>query len=457
MSALAGLLVSAGHAVSGSDTKLYPPTSDLLRRLPIKLYEGYSAEQLEGPIDVVVIGNAVSKSNPEVAAVLEQGIPYLSMPQALERYFLEGKEPLVVAGTHGKTTTASLLASVLISAGVDPGAMIGGWVANLDGNFRLGGGKYFVVEGDEYDTAFFDKGPKFFHYRPQHAILTSVEYDHADIYPSVDLLKSAFSKFVSLVPSDGWIIAGADEAVEEVTRAAGCRLEFYGPAGGNGSYRLDWSAEEIEASGRGTAFYVFYRGRGLGRVALPLWGAHNVKNALAVVALASKLGIPFDRIASGLLSFAGVKRRQEIVAEEGGITIIDDFAHHPTAVRETLASLRSRFPERRLWAIFEPRSATSRRRIFQREFAEALSVADRVVISGIFQPEKIPEQERLDPEEIAADIRKRNVPADFIGSAEWIAEAIVPQLAFGDVVVIMSSGGFGGLHKKLAERIGAKP
>jgi UDP-N-acetylmuramate: L-alanyl-gamma-D-glutamyl-meso-diaminopimelate ligase len=393
----------------------------------------------------VIIGNAVGKNNPEVIATLERKLPYFSLPSALGEFFLKEKHSLVVTGTHGKTTTSSLLASVLASAGRDPGMMIGGWVKNFNSNHRLGNGTYFVVEGDEYDTAFFDKGPKFLHYRPQSAILTSIEFDHGDIYPDLSAIKSAFKKFVALLPKEGLLVAIAgDSAVAEVVKEAVCRVETYGI-----DLEADWQAESIKVVDDLITYDVFYRRKRLGVIQSPLAGLHNLKNTLSVIALVHPIGLSWEEIQRGVRQFQGVKRRQEIVGTVRDILVMDDFAHHPTAISETLAALRLRYPSRRIWAIFEPRSATSRQNIFQKEFAASFAAADRIVLADLFAPEKVAEARRLDPRQIVSDLVAQGKEAVFIPQADQIVLAVAPQLQPGDLVCIMSSGGFGGIHQKL--------
>jgi UDP-N-acetylmuramate: L-alanyl-gamma-D-glutamyl-meso-diaminopimelate ligase len=446
MAALAGLLKSAGYQVTGSDSgPIYPPMSEVLVQQGIAYAQGYRPENVGRDADLVVIGNAVSKTNPEVEEVLRRGLPYRSFPQALAEFFLKDRVPIVIAGTHGKTTTSALMAWVLDQAGLDPGFLIGGWAVNFSGNSRRGTGKYFVVEGDEYDTAFFDKGPKFLHYRPQAAILTSLEFDHADIYTDLDHLKKAFAAFVRLVPKEGLLVAAhGDPHIKDATAGASCRIETYGL-----SDSASWRIKAPEFSGTGVVFRVAYEGDVLGEFQSPLPGRHNLENALAVIALASRLGIPIEKIRAALASFQGVRRRQEVIGTVNGVTVIDDFAHHPTAIRETLYALRLRYPGSRLWAIFEPRSATSRRRVFQEEFPKAFHGADRVIIADLFAPDKIPQDQRLDPRRVVRDLVADGVQALFGPTPEEIIKTMGPELQEGDVVCIMSSGGFGGLHEKL--------
>ncbi|MBI3804458.1 MAG: UDP-N-acetylmuramate:L-alanyl-gamma-D-glutamyl-meso-diaminopimelate ligase [Nitrospirae bacterium] len=445
MAALAGLLKRAGHEVTGSDTQIYPPMSTLLQEAGIQCKIGYNPSHIESNTDLVIIGNAVGKTNPEVVATLERGLPYFSMPAALGEFFLKEKRSLVVTGTHGKTTTSSLLAWVLTSANLDPGMMIGGWVKNFNSNHRLGKGALFVVEGDEYDTSFFDKGPKFLHYRPHSAILTSIEFDHGDIYPDLAAIKEAFRKFVGLLPPEGLLVAAAgDPAIAEITKGLVCRVETYGLDDG-----ADWQADEIKMVEDLLSFEVIYRGRKLGAIRSPLVGRHNLRNTLAVIALAHHQGVSWTQIQEGVRLFQGVKRRQEVVGTVQEILIIDDFAHHPTAIYETLAALHLRYPKRRLWAVFEPRSATSRRNIFQKEFVASLAEADRVILADLFSPEKIPAEHRLSPAQIVSDLVALGRKAAFMSTPDEIVALLAREARPGDVVCIMSSGGFGGIHQKL--------
>jgi UDP-N-acetylmuramate: L-alanyl-gamma-D-glutamyl-meso-diaminopimelate ligase len=450
MSALAGMLHARGFRVTGSDQNIYPPMSTQLERLGIELRQGFSAEHLADHPDLIVVGNAVSRSNPEVQAMLEQGLPFLSFPQALAEFFLHDRHSIVVVGTHGKTTTASLLAWVLETAGLDPSYMIGGVPRNFGTNYKLGHGAVFVVEGDEYDTAFFDKGPKFLHYRPRSAILTSVEFDHADIYRDLDHVKDAFRRFIYILPQDGYLAAGIDfPHVVDLLPSVRCTWEGYGF-----SALAQWRAADDAASATGARFVVHHQGERLGAVHWALSGRHNIQNALGVVAVASHLGLPLARIQAGLESFAGVKRRQEIRGVVRDITIIDDFAHHPTAIRETLAALRTKYDGRRLWAVFEPRSATSRRATFQDDFVDAFAGADQVVIAGLYNPDHIAPGARLSPERLARDVARRWAKeAVYLPEVDAIVDHVAAGVHAGDVVVIMSNGGFGGIHEKLLQAL----
>jgi UDP-N-acetylmuramate: L-alanyl-gamma-D-glutamyl-meso-diaminopimelate ligase len=444
MGSLAGMLKASGYHVTGSDQNVYPPMSTWLADQGIVPFSGFAPEHLDG-VDLVIVGNAVPKTNPEVVAMLDRKLPYQSFPQALAEFFIRDRHSMVVAGTHGKTTTTALLAWVLTSAGRDPGAMIGGAANNFGGNFRVGGGRFVVVEGDEYDTAFFDKGPKFLHYRPRTGILTSIEFDHADIYRDLPHVVAAFERFVALIPRDGLLVAAAgDVHVSAVASRAASRVERYGFEAGS-----DWTAEGLRPENGGVSFDVRRAGTLFGRFHLPLIGRHNVMNALAVIAAAHGSGVTSTEIADGFRTFRGIKRRQEIVGAARDVIVMDDFAHHPTAIRETLAAVKMGYPARRLWAIFEPRSATSRRAVFQAEFAEAFDLADEVAIAHPFGSDKLPPGERLDAKRLVSDLGRRGVHAAYLPTADDMIRTITPQLAPGDLVCVMSSGGFDGIHGKL--------
>jgi UDP-N-acetylmuramate: L-alanyl-gamma-D-glutamyl-meso-diaminopimelate ligase len=446
MASLAGLLKSRGYRVTGSDQNVYPPMSTYLQGIGIPILSGYREEHLSPRPDLVVIGNAVSRSNPEAQVVLNQGLPYISFPQALGEFLIRSRTSLVVAGTHGKTTTSALAAWVLTRAGLDPGFFIGGVPLNFDSGWSPGSGDYVVLEGDEYDSAFFDKGPKFLHYRPHHVILTSIEFDHADIYRDLDQIKDAFERLVELIPSSGCLLACNDySAVKEVVSGARCRVIYYGreaPA--------DWTANNLEVREGRSLFEPIYRGCSDGVVEIGLIGQHNVQNALAVYGLGRELGVDREKLRDGLATFAGIKRRQEIKGNIHGVLVMDDFAHHPTAVKETLSAVRAAYPGRRLWAVFEPRSNTSRRSIFEQEFAQTLALADRVVIAEIHQPEKIPEHERLSVEKVARAINGAGERrAVVIEKADAIASYVAENACPNDVVIVMSNGGFDGVQDKI--------
>jgi UDP-N-acetylmuramate: L-alanyl-gamma-D-glutamyl-meso-diaminopimelate ligase len=455
MGSFAGLLKAAGHDVRGSDSDVYPPMSTQLAEQGIAVMDGYRPSNLDWTPDVVVVGNVCTRDQIEVKAAAERGLRLTSFPALLEELFLKGGHPLVVAGTHGKTTTAALAAFALSDAGRDPSFLVGGVPQNFGRGWRLGrSGGLFVVEGDEYDTAFFDKGSKFLHYRPRTAILTSVELDHVDIFDSLDAVKEAFHKFVALLPPDGLlVVAGDSPGALEIAAAATCRTETYRVASNGDS--ADWVARPIaQRPGGRTLFEVTHGGKRFGTFDTGLPGGYNLANALAVIAAAAGLGLHADELVRGVRRFAGVRRRQETRGVAQGVTVVDDFAHHPTAVRETLSAMRGRYGRGRVIAIFEPRSATSRRAVFQGDYAEAFSAADEIIVGPVNHPEKAPDGDRFDPERLAADLRGRGVAARHIGSVEKIVEQVAASAAAGDTVVVMSSGGFGGIHDKLLARLG---
>ncbi len=462
MGALAGLLKEAGHDVRGSDAEMYPPMSDQLKVLEVPLFVGFAAANLDWGPDKVVVGNVCRRDHVEVVAAQARNLPLTSFPAVLEEAFLAERHSIVVAGTHGKTTTTSLLAFVLVDAGRDPGFLVGGVPQNFGRGYRVGHGADFVVEGDEYDSAFFDKGSKFFHYHPRTAVLTSVEMDHADIFPSFAAVEAAFVKFVQLIPEDGLLLVAASSAgALEVARSARCRVETYtvgergaalpgAPTGGP-----TWRADVEESPNRmRTHFTVTRHGEPVGRFDVGLVGEHNIENALAVVAVAAERGLSVEEIDRGLRRFAGVKRRQELRGIAAGVRVVDDYAHHPTAVRETLVGLRRRVGRGKLVAVYEPRSATSRRNTFQDDFADAFASADEVVVAKLYHPDGIPPEQRFDPEKLAADLRGRGTAARMIPDVESIVAHVVERVQPGDCVVIFSTGGFGGIHGRLLHALG---
>src|SRR5690349_13020879 len=400
MASLAGMLKRRGFHVTGSDAAAYPPMSDFLASLSIPLAQPFAASNLAPRPDVVVVGNAISRGNIELEYVLDQCIPFCSLPQILHDEFLRGKEVLVVAGTHGKTTTTSMLSWIFDQAGTQPSFLIGGIAENFGSSFQLGQGKHFILEGDEYDTAFFDKGPKFLHYFPDAVILTSVEFDHADIYKDLDAVETAFKRLVNLIPGRGRIVAlDTGESIERCLARAFCPVERYGT-----SKAASWQVTNLQLNPTATSWSVLRNGNPWADFEFSLGGEYNVMNATAAAALASGCGIPKDKIMAALKTFKSVKRRLEVRAQVNGITIIDDFAHHPTAIAGTLKALRARYPGARLWAILEPRSNTLRRNVFQNELATSLAVADEVVVANVFKSESIPPQERMDVVALAASV-----------------------------------------------------
>jgi UDP-N-acetylmuramate: L-alanyl-gamma-D-glutamyl-meso-diaminopimelate ligase len=457
MGSLAGLLKAAGHDVRGSDTDVYPPMSTQLAEQGIEVMNGYRPEHLDWKPDVVVVGNIATKDHVEVKAAQERGLKMTSFPALLEDLFLRDGHAVVVSGTHGKTTTSSLASFVLTAAGKQPSFLVGGVPQNFGRSWQLGKPQgLFVVEGDEYDTAFFDKGSKFFHYQPKTAILTSVELDHVDIFDSFDAVKTVFHKFVALIPPDGLLVVAADSpGALEVAKSARCRVQTYKVVERPDEGGADWIARPIaQRAGGRTLFDVSFKGQRFGTFDTGLPGSYNLANALAVIAVGHDLGLSVEELQRGIRRFAGVKRRQETRGVAQGVTIVDDFAHHPTAVRETLRALRGRYGRGRLIAVYEPRSATSRRAVFQADYADAFSSADEIIIGAVNHPEKAPPGDRFDPERLAADLRGRGVAARYLGEVDKIVESLAENAAAGDTVVIMSSGGFGGIHDKLLARLG---
>jgi len=451
MATLAAMLKRKGLDVRGSDQDVYPPMSDFLAAEDIPVMAGYDAAHITGDLDVVVVGNAISRGNPELEAVLDRKIRYRSLPEAIREHFLWGARSIVVAGTHGKTTTTSLVGWVLTHGGLDPTVLVGGIARNFgDGgsSYRIGQGRDFVIEGDEYDSAFFDKSAKFLKYLPDIAIVNNVEFDHADIYADFEAVKLAFRRLVNLVPRSGLLLVGADSpAARELVSRAVSPVQTFGTGDD-----VEWQAHDLTAAGESTRFRVRRRGSPFGEFEVPLLGAHNVRNALAAIAVGTQFGLDADRIGSALARFAGVKRRLEVVGVADGVTVFDDFAHHPTAVAETLAGVRASHPGARVWAVFEPRSASSCRRVFQDDFAKAFAAADEVVIAPVFRS-KLPEAERLSVPDLVRDLEAGGTKAREAASLDDIIGVIAREHRAGDLVVIMSNGGFGGIHRKLLQAL----
>ena len=454
MASLAGLLQLEGHRITGSDKAAYPPMSDLLHSLGIPILEPYAEANLEPAPDLVVIGNALSRGNPEVEAVLDRRIPFTSMAALLHEEFLPGRESLVIAGTHGKTTTTSMLAWIYQVASQtdperEPSFLIGGVAENFSTSFQLRPTRTFILEGDEYDTAFFDKGPKFLHYFPDALILTHVEFDHADIYADLAAVKTAFKRLVNLVPRRGLIVAyDGSPNVTDCLKPALCRVERYGFTDAT-----DWQLRNLRHEDGLTRWEVWHAGALWAELEMQIAGEHTALNATAAAALASGLGIGNESIQAAMASFKSVKRRLEVRAVVNNITIIDDFAHHPTAIRETLRALRSVYPQSRLWAVLEPRSNTLRRKVLEGDLVESLRLADRVVLSGVYQQQRIPDGERLHPEDVIEALRAQGADAELHAGGDAIVDAIAPQLAPGDVVAILSNGAFDGIYEKLPARL----
>jgi UDP-N-acetylmuramate: L-alanyl-gamma-D-glutamyl-meso-diaminopimelate ligase len=445
MASLAGLLRERGHEVTGSDQDVYPPMSTQLEALGISLRSPYAAENVPAEADLVVIGNALSRGNPEVEAVLDRKQRMTSLPALLAEEFIRGRTSLVVAGTHGKTTTASLLALILHQAGRDPSFLIGGLPVDFGRSFRLGGGPHFVAEGDEYDSAFFDKRPKFVHYLPDVAVIGNVEYDHADIYPDLAAVQTAFVRLLNVIPRRGLLVAGAESPpLREILARAPCRVETFGIQGD-----ADWRAVNVRPGPDAWRFSLQLRGRDRGEFALGLPGEHNVRNALAALAVAAEAGVPPEAARAALAAFQGVKRRLEVRGRARGVTVYDDFAHHPTAVRETLKALRAAGGGGRLVAVFEPRSYSSRTSVFQEDFGRAFRAADLVVVAAAHLPGKVPEGRRLSESGLVDALRGQGTEARFIPAVPDIVTALSAELREGDRVVLLSNGGFGGIHEKL--------
>ena len=448
MASLAGILKHQGYKITGSDQNVYPPMSTQLESLGIDIMQGYVRENLEPRPDLVIVGNVISKHFDEAQALLESDIPYTSLPKAMGQFAISDKNSVVISGTHGKTTTTSMLAWVAEKNNLDPGFLIGGVPANFEKSFRSTQGDWFIIEGDEYDTAFFDKVPKFVHYRPKYVVITSLEFDHADIYDDLEQIKSVFRHLVNLVPEDGLIVAYADdENVLDVVKLAKCKVVTYGLK--NGDYQA--TGREIKV-GR-NQFSVSKQGENLGDVAMKAFGPHNTLNALASFAMSKELNWDLRKTLQGLAEFKGVKRRQELIGEPGGVTVIEDFAHHPTAVELTLQSMRERYPNQKIFAVFEPRSATSRRNIFQKDYVKALSNADQTLIKRPFDQSKIEESERMSSTQLVADININGGNAFDFENIEDIVSQIATQAHSGDVIILMSNGGFDGIYTQLLEAL----
>jgi UDP-N-acetylmuramate: L-alanyl-gamma-D-glutamyl-meso-diaminopimelate ligase len=449
MASLAGMLRQRGFRVTGSDAAAYPPMSVFLEELGIPVAQPFDRGNLNPRPDLVIVGNAISRGNPELEFVLDERISFCSLPQILHEEFLRGKEVLVVAGTHGKTTTTSMLSWIFRCAGLKPSFLIGGIAENFGSSFALDEGKHFILEGDEYDTAFFDKGPKFLHYFPDAVILTSVEFDHADIYKDLDAVETAFQRLVNLVPQRGRIVAfDTGASLERSISRAFCKVDRYGSAP-----KSDWQVTSLRLEATRTSWSLLEKGEHWADFEFALGGEYNVWNASAAAALAAGYGISKEQIRGALKSFKSVKRRLEVKAQVNGITIIDDFAHHPTAIAGTLTALRSRYPGARLWAILEPRSNTLRRNVLQHELAKSLALADEVVVASVFKSEVIPSAERLDLAALATQIQKHGRRARVIADVDSIVQMVAPEMRSGDVVTILSNGGFGGIYEKLPRRL----
>ncbi len=449
MGAFAGLLAAQGFQVTGSDENVYPPMSDVLRGWGIEAMLGFRPENLDAARpDLVIVGNVIRRVNPEAAAMRARGLPHMSFPAALGELCIGARHSAVVVGTHGKTTTTALLGHLLTRAGRDPSFLVGGVARDYGASFRVGKGDFFVVEGDEYDTAYFDKGPKFLHYRPRSAVFTSMELDHADIYRDLAHYRSSFEKFVALLPQGGSLaVCASYPGAVEVARASRARVETYGLDG-------DWQADEVVHRDGEALFDLVYKGRKELRLRLAIGGPHNVENALGAIAIGRAMGLSLEEIGEGLASFSGVRRRQEVRGEPRGVLVIDDFAHHPTAVRATLGAILARFPGRPVWALFEPRSNTSRRSLHQEAYSKAFAGAARAIIATPLPTDKVPEGERLDTPALCAQIEQRGTKAMAAPNVDTIVEAVRRDARKGDVILVMSNGAFGGIVEKLLLALG---
>ena len=447
MGSFAGMLKAAGYEVTGSDEQVYPPMSDMLAAWGVGVMTPYAPANLDAAKpDLVIIGNVIRRVNPEATAVRERGIPHMSFPAAFGSLVLADKHSVVIAGTHGKTTTSAIMAHVLVSAGTDPSFLVGGVTLNYAGNFRNGNGKYVVVEGDEYDTAYFDKGPKFLHYRARTAMLTSVEFDHADIYRDMAHYESAYEKFAASLPADGFLAVAASypNAVAIARRSSKAYVATYAAHG-----KADYTTQHLRFGPEGARFTIAEPRGAAGEFLLPMSGHHNVENAMGVYAIARQLGLSADQIREGFASFTGVKRRQEIRGEPAGVLVIDDFAHHPTAVRETITAIRLRYPDRRLWAIFEPRSNTSRRNIHQTEYTHAFEGAALATIRVPEPHDKVPISEQLDIVAVVQSLNDQGIVADASPDVDVLVKRVLAGARAGDVLLVMSNGAFGGFIPSL--------
>ncbi|MDX1429548.1 MAG: Mur ligase family protein [Rhodothermales bacterium] len=451
MGSLAGLLHEAGHHVSGSDSATYPPMSTRLADMGIAVIEGYEGDNIREPYpDLVVVGNACTPMHPEAARARELRLPQASFPEVVSHYFLRSRRSLVVAGTHGKTTTTGMLIHLLKEADQDPGFLVGGVMLDSDASYGIGSGPHFVIEGDEYDSAYFDKRPKFMHYRPTSAAVTSMEFDHADIYDDWDDYRDAFREFASLVPKDGLLaLNGDDDDVRQLAAHARSAVRLFGID----SDELDVRAGEVLTTEEGSEFNLFVDGNDVGRVLLPMGGRHNVLNALAALTLAIGEGLSVQSMLASLSEFRGMKRRQEVRGQVGGITVIDDFAHHPTAVRETISAVRGRWPGRRIIAAFEPRSNSSRRKVFEDAYVDAFSGADLVMISRPPFRHNDRREDFMSVETIESVLNEKGVTASALDGPDAVLDRIVSEAEPGDLVLIMSNGGFGGIHSRLLKAL----
>jgi len=455
MAPLAGMLREHGYRVTGSDSGVYPPASTLLESLGIPFFHSFDAAHLHPAPDLVIVGNIIARGNPELEETLDRKIPYRSMPEILEEVFLPGKHSIVVSGTHGKTTTTAMLAWIFHVAGKNTTFLVGGIAENFGKSYGLGAGPEMILEGDEYETAFWDRGPKFFHYHPDDLIITSLEYDHADIYADFDVYQLAFKRLVNLVPRSGRVVIWGDTAqsgpaLRAAAAKAFCPVVTYGFSAEN-----DWIASEPRVVNDGMQFRLSHKGQSFGEFTLAATGRHNVLNGVAAAIVAQGRGISAAQIAKALAGFQSVRRRMDVKGEPRGILVVDDFAHHPTAVRATIEAARGRWPGRKLWAILEPRSNSMRRKIFQDSLPQSLALADEIILGGVFRAQQLGDENRMDPETVAASIRALGKPAKVISGSEAIADELAVKARTGDLLLLMSNGSFDGLCEKLMKKLTA--
>lgn len=449
MASLAVLLKMKGHEAWGTDQAIYPPMSDFLSEHKIQVNEGYDKRHLQAPLDEVIIGNSLSRGNDEIEEILNRRIPFTSLPKLIHDEFIKNHHSIVVTGTHGKTSTTALLSWIFEVAGLSPTILIGGVAKNFSSSIKLGNGKHFIIEGDEYDSAFFDKRPKFLHYFPQHLIINNIEFDHADIYPDLDSIKSEFRKLLKLIPANGLIVAnGNDDTVKEIVKDKHSRLQRFG-----NNAKLEWAYRNVRMNGMETQFDLIHEGKTIDSFLLSQPGEHQVQNALASIAVARDAGIEWHAIKKALGSFKGVKRRLEFWGKLNGASVFDDFAHHPTAVRKTLQVLKQVFPDHRIVALFEPRTNTTVQNFFQEELTEALSLADGVLIAPIHRPERIPFEKRLSIPKIVRSLKEKKISVNALDSCSEIPKLLSEVLGEKDVLVIMTNGSLGGFYSAVKAMI----
>jgi len=449
MSSLAGMLKEKGYTITGSDHNIYPPISTFLKRLSIPVNNGYSPSNLHPTPDLVIVGNVITRNNPESEELLKLDVPYLSMPQALKKFAMNTKKSIVISGTHGKTTVSALTAWILEVASLNPSFMIGGIAKNFNRNFKLSDGSYFVIEGDEYDTAFFDKGPKFLHYNPYIAAITSIEFDHADIYKGIEEIKNSFTRFIEIVPKEGTLCVNSDDPlVVDVIKGAQCHILSFAMRDD-----ADLTIGDVTPQDGETWFTVFKKNMEFARVTTNLFGNYNTSNILAATAISSLIGIPHETIVRAIKTFKGVKRRLEVLGEYKGVMVIDDFAHHPTAVSETIKAVKSHYGNRRLIAVFEPRSNSSRRNIFQNAYADSFTDADLVILPEPPMMDKIPLNERFSSPKLIADLKKRGIETQYFPDNQALLDGLLAHIKPGDVILVMSNGAFDNIQGRLVQRL----